>query len=78
MKKIAAERPAVVAVPEVVRVAVVAVEPATVVIAFNIEHLEVAVGIRQVRYAVLCHCPLITLGTVFYFGPFNPLASRTK
>jgi len=78
MKIVAAEHPTVVAIPEVVGVTVVAVEPQVVVIAFDVEDLELAVGIRFVRDALCSHCSLITLRAVFYFGPFNPLAFRTK
>lgn len=78
IKIVAAERPPVAAIPEFVRVTIIAVEPKTVVVVFDVEHFEVAIGIRFVRYATLCHCPLITLGTVFYSGPLSPLAFRTK
>ncbi|MGA2666841.1 MAG: hypothetical protein ABSE91_01965 [Patescibacteria group bacterium] len=78
MKKVAAERPPVVAIPDVVGVTIVAVEPTSVLVAFDVEHLEVAVGVRQVQNALRSHCSSITLRAVFYFGPFNPLAFCTK
>ena len=61
MKRFAAESPPVVSVPEVVSVTVVAVEPASVVIAFDVEHLEIAIGIRCMRRALYYHCSLIQL-----------------
>ena len=39
------EHPAIVGIPEVVRVAIVAVEPPTIVIVLHVEHLEVAVRV---------------------------------
>jgi len=42
------EDEAVVTIPEVVRVTVVATQPATIVVVFNVEHLEVAVRVRDV------------------------------
>ena len=39
------EHPAVVSIPEVVGVAIVAVEPRTIVIAFHVEHLRVAIRV---------------------------------
>jgi len=47
MKRVAAEKhPTVVGVPDIVGVAVVGVEPTTIVIVFDIEHVEIVVGIR--------------------------------
>lgn len=43
----AGEHPAVVGIPLVVGVAVVRVEPPTIVIVFDVEHVEIAVGIRE-------------------------------
>ncbi len=50
MKRVATqEHPAVVAIPEVVRVAVVAVEPLlAVVVALDVEHVEVAIRVGYV------------------------------
>lgn len=49
MKQVASDKhPAVVAVPDVVGVVIVAVEPPVVVIAFNVEHLEIAVRVSCV------------------------------
>jgi len=47
MKRVAGtdEHPAVVSIPEVVRVAIVGVEPKVAVIVLNIEHIEVAVRV---------------------------------
>jgi len=42
------EHPTVVSVPDVVRVAVVAVQPQFVVVVFDIEHVQVAVRISNV------------------------------
>lgn len=45
MKRVARqdEDPLIVRIPDIVRIAVVAVEPQTIVIVLHIEHLEVAV-----------------------------------
>jgi len=44
MKRVAANKnPRVVSIPEVVRMAIRAIQPTTVVIAFDVEHVEVAV-----------------------------------
>jgi len=50
MKRIARtdEHPLVVSVPEVVRIAPVAVEPQLRIIALHVEHLQIAVGIDDV------------------------------
>ena len=77
----AGEHPAVVGIPRVVGVAVVAVEPPAIVVVFDIEHVEIAVGIRERARCHPCHCPSITLKAVSYLGyPLagNPRASRTK
>ena len=59
MKRVAGtEDELVVSVPEVVRVAIVAVEPATVVIVLHVEDVEVAVRIAERIECRLFHCPL--------------------
>jgi hypothetical protein len=78
MKKVAAEHPDVLGVVDVVRVGIVAVEPETVLVAFDVEHVRVTIAVGFVPNALFSHCPLIPLGTVFYSGPLNPLASCTK
>lgn len=45
MKKVATEHPHVVSVVEVLGVGIVAVEPETVLIAFDVEHVRVAVAV---------------------------------
>lgn len=68
MKRVAGdERERIVGIPLVVRPAVVRVEPRTVVVPFNVEHLQIAVAIRQ-RYAkrLPFHHPLMILGVVSY------------
>lgn len=74
MKTVAAEHPAVVAIPEVVRVTIVAVEPLVIAVVFDVENLEVAVGVRFARDAPYSHCPLIALGAVFYLASKCPSA----
>lgn len=77
----AGEHPAVVGIPHVVGVAVVAVEPPAIVVVFDVEHVLIAVGIHERARCHPCHCPLITLRAVSYPGsPLagNPQASRTK
>lgn len=65
MKRVAGtEDKLVVSVPEVVRVAIVAVEPATVVIVLHVEDVEVAVRIAERIECRLNHCPLNALRTV--------------
>lgn len=78
MKKVATEHPHVVGIVEIVRVRIVAVEPQTVLVMFDVEHVRVTITIGFVPDALYSHCSLIALGAVFYFGPFNPLASCTK
>ncbi len=49
MKKVASdEHETVVSVPEVVRMAVVAIEPLPIIIVFDVDHVEVAVRVRDV------------------------------
>ncbi|MBU6415363.1 hypothetical protein KGQ34_03965 [Patescibacteria group bacterium] len=50
MKRVARtdKHPAIVVIPEVVMVAVVAVQPEVIVVAFNVEHVEVAVRVGYV------------------------------
>lgn len=77
----AGEHPAVVGIPHVVGVAVVAVEPPAIVVVFDIEHVLIAVGIRERARCHLFHCPSITLRAVSYLrSPLvgNLPASRTK
>ena len=53
----------VVSVPEVARVAIVAVEPRlTVLIALHVEHVEVAIRVGNCTKYHLCHRPLNTRG----------------
>ncbi len=75
MKRVAPhEHPAVVSVPEVVRVAVVAVEPATIVVVFDVEHVEVVVRVADyVRYAS-CVPPFEYSRGCVVFGIYNALA----
>lgn len=62
MKRVSGdEDEAIVAVPEVVGVAVVAVEPTTVLIALHVEHVEIAVRVRCCVKCHLCHHPLSNL-----------------
>lgn len=42
------EQPIVIAVPEVLGIAIVAVEPEVVVVVLNVEHVEVAVRVSYV------------------------------
>ncbi|MEK7501043.1 MAG: hypothetical protein AAB642_02880 [Patescibacteria group bacterium] len=49
MKRVAAEKnPEVVAVPEVVGVAMVGVEPEVIVVVINIEHVRIAVRVGYI------------------------------
>jgi len=45
---VAAEHPSIDSIPDIVRVTIVAVEPKVVVIALDIEHVEVAIRISNV------------------------------
>ena len=56
----------VVAIPKVVRMTVVAVEPTLVIVVFNIEHIEVAVRVSCCIGYRPYHHPLNTLGVVSY------------
>ena len=53
---LAGEQPDHFAVVAVLGVGIVAVQVAHVLIAFDVEDLEVAVGVRFVRDAFFCHC----------------------
>lgn len=49
MKNVAAgENPAIVSIPDIVRLAVVAVEPMTIAIVFDVEHVEVTIRVSNV------------------------------
>ena len=49
MKRFAkTENKTVVGIPEIVRIAIVAIEPQTIVIVFNVEDVEVAIRISNV------------------------------
>jgi len=58
-KIFAGKHPDIVAVVEVLGVGIVAVQPEPVVIAFDVEHLEVAIRVGSVRNALCCHCSSI-------------------
>lgn len=59
MKRVAeTEHKPVVSVPEVVRLAIVAVEPATVLIVLHVEDVQVTVRIAECIECLLCHYPL--------------------
>lgn len=47
----------VVAIVEVVRAAITTAEPQSIAVVFDVEDLEVAVGVRCVRDAIYVHCP---------------------
>jgi len=50
MKPVATdEHPAVVAIPDVVGVVIVGVEPTGIIVVFDVEHVRVAIGIRIVQ-----------------------------
>lgn len=49
---VATEHQWVVAVPDVVRVGIVPVDPRTVGIAFDVEHVQVAISVRYVSSAI--------------------------
>lgn len=52
------EHPAIVSVPEVVRVAVVSIEPElAIVIPLDIEHVEVAVRVGYIQNAIYATAP---------------------
>jgi len=67
MKRIAAdEDPAVVRVPDVVGAAVVGVEPPVVAVVLDVEHVQIAVGVRSRARSHPKHRSLISLGTESY------------
>jgi len=55
------EHPAVVAIPVVVGVVPIRIEPTVVVVVFDVEHVRIAVGIGIVRDIIHKHHPLILL-----------------
>ncbi len=59
MKRFAAENPAVVAIPDVVGVAVVGIEPQNAVVTLDVEDVQIAVGVRNVLNITSCHRSLI-------------------
>ena len=62
MKRVsAAEHPTVVGIPLVVGVAIVRVEPDAVLVAFDVKHIEVAIGISERALRHLRHHPSNTL-----------------
>lgn len=81
IKTVAGEDPDLVAVVEVLGIGIVAVQPAPIVIVFDIEDLEVAVRVGKVRNALCSHCLLIrkvrNLKAVYNLAS-KCLASRTK
>ena len=78
IKKVAAEHPPVVAIPEVVGVAVVAVQPQAVLVVFDVEDLEVAIGVRFVRDAARKPLSFDYSRNCILFWAISPLAPRTK
>ena len=57
MKPVATgEHPAVVAIPDVVGVVPIGVEPTVIVVVFDVEHVRIAVGIRDL-------CKISSIGT---------------
>jgi len=66
MKTVATDKhPAVVVIPDIVGVVIVAIEPMIIVIVFNVEHVQIAIGIR------------IVLGTIHYHHSLIPLRQLT-
>ena len=62
---------------------VIVVSPVEVEVAIGVDDREVGVVIRiepgsKCLLHHLCHCPLNTLGAVFYLGFLNPPMSETK
>lgn len=67
MKKIAAEEhKPIVAIPLIVGVAIIVVEPRIAVVPIDIEQVRVAVSIRFCREYLPCHHPSSTLRAVSY------------
>lgn len=53
MKRVARpEHETIVGIPDIVRIAVVAVEPQAVIIPFHVEHVEIAVRVGNIQNAV--------------------------
>lgn len=59
MKRVSTEDPAVVAMPNVLRVEPIRVQPQPVVVVFDIENVQVAVRVRICTICHHCHCPSI-------------------
>ncbi|MBI3495481.1 hypothetical protein HY065_02550 [Candidatus Berkelbacteria bacterium] len=78
MKTVATEHPTVVAVPGVVRVAVVTVEPQVIVVMFDVEDLGVAIGVSFVKSAVHDHCPSNSTSGLYFIRHQNARAPHTK
>jgi len=72
IKTVATEHPADAAIVEVVRVAVVAVQPGTIVITLEVEDLAVAIGVRYVQSALCDHCLSNTQDGCILFGICMP------
>lgn len=68
---------AVVSIPDVVRVAVVSVEPQPIVVVFDVEHVEVAVRVRSVQNVVHATAPRILL-RLYRIRHHNALTLCTK
>lgn len=63
IKIVATEHQPVVTIQEVVRMTVVTVQPVAIRVTFDVEDLEVAIGVCNVRGAIRNHCSLNRLMT---------------
>jgi len=72
MKPVSDEHPTVVAIPEVVSVAIVAVQPYAVLVAFHVEHVQVTIGVADCAKRHLRHHPLNTLWIESYLEILFP------
>jgi len=65
MKRVATEDPEIVGIPLIVRVGVIGVEPHTIRVVFEAEHVRITVGV-DCALPHLFHHHLIALMVVFY------------
>ena len=79
MKRLAThEQEAIVSIPEVIRIAVVGIEPQlAIIVPLNVEHVEVAVRVGCVQKTILTTTPRILL-RLYLIRHYNARALCTK
>lgn len=71
----------VLGIPLVPRISPIVVQPQTIVVAFQVEDVRIAIGVCFVRYAILATARLIDIvrdASCILFGSITPQARHTK